>query len=265
MVLALRALELDEPRNVAYLVALYRGVLGFVELARGRHQQGLDWLEPAHRMLVEQGWAEPGLFRYVPDQVECLLAIGRHDDAEATLAPYLAAAQRLERRSALAGAARASGLLLAARGDPDAALVELDRAVQLEQELGRPFEEARAELARGSLARRSRHKALARESFGRAVQMFELTGSRPWAQRAREQLARVTARRPAALGLTPTEREIAELLAAGCSNPEIATKLFISRKTVERHLTNVYQRLGLRTRAELAAVVATGGWAPHPD
>jgi DNA-binding NarL/FixJ family response regulator len=53
--------------------------------------------------------------------------------------------------------------------------------------------------------------------------------------------------------LTECEREIARLIAAGASNPEIAQRLFVSRKTVERHVSNVLRKVGVRNRAELAA------------
>jgi DNA-binding CsgD family transcriptional regulator len=264
--LACRALELDEPRGVRYLVVLYRGVLGSVEMARGRHLEAVAWLAPAHRLLVEHGYSEPGFFRFVPDLVEALVALGRLDDAAAILAPYSHAARRLGRRSALAGAARAFGTLLAARGEPDVALVHLDRAVALENQLGRPFEEARCELVRGAVARRGRHKAVAIKSFARAAALFDGIGSQPWADQARVELARVSAGVAAAFELTATERRIAELLADGCSNPDIAAKLFMSRKTVERHLTNAFSRLGLHSRAELAALVAAErGATANPD
>lgn len=262
LALARRALELDEPRGVHYLIAQYRGVLGFVELSSGRPHQALEWLEPTYRLLREQGYGEPAHFRFVPDLVEALTLLGRFDDAEAALAPYQDAAQRLGRRSALASAGRARGLLLAASGELDAASAELDRAVRLEQELGRPFGLARAELARGAVARRGRHRSTARQALQRALQLFEAVGSPIWAGRAREELAHAAARVPAAFELTPTQRHIAELVASGCSNPEIATKLFMSRKTVERHLTLAYQRLGVRSRAELAALVSAMGYAP---
>ena len=56
--------------------------------------------------------------------------------------------------------------------------------------------------------------------------------------------------------LTEREQEIAALIAAGASNPEIAQQLFLSRKTIERHVSNVLKKVGARNRAELAAKVA---------
>jgi DNA-binding NarL/FixJ family response regulator len=58
-------------------------------------------------------------------------------------------------------------------------------------------------------------------------------------------------------GLTDREREVLELLTAGATNPEIADRLFLSRKTVERHVSNVLAKLGARNRAELAGRFAS--------
>jgi DNA-binding NarL/FixJ family response regulator len=58
--------------------------------------------------------------------------------------------------------------------------------------------------------------------------------------------------------LTPREREVAELVAGGSSNKEVAGALFLSEKTVEHHLSRIYAELGVRTRAELAGRLAGG-------
>ena len=83
-----------------------------------------------------------------------------------------------------------------------------------------------------------------------AEQLLRSLGVRTWRR------AQVRPRRDLLAGLTEREREIAQLVADGASNPEIAAALFVSRKTVERHLSNLLAKLGVRNRAELAAVVA---------
>src|SRR5207247_195828 len=72
-----------------------------------------------------------------------------------------------------------------------------------------------------------------------------------WAERATEELRRIPIRRGAPEDLTPTEEQVAELVGAGRSNPEVAQALFMSRKAVEANLTRIYAKLGIRSRAEL--------------
>jgi DNA-binding CsgD family transcriptional regulator len=161
------------------------------------------------------------------------------------------------------GAGRCRGLLCAAQGDPAAAYRALERALelQLHQGLGEPFEHARTLLALGSVQRRDRKKRTARASLDGALEVFERLGSRIWAGRARAELARVGGRAPAA-GLTPTEERIAELIALGRTYREVADALFISPKTVQWNLSKVYRKLGVRSRAELAARLAAGRSGP---
>ena len=73
----------------------------------------------------------------------------------------------------------------------------------------------------------------------------------PWAGKARAELARIAGRRPSPNGLTETEHRVAELAAAGRSNKEIAAELFMGLSTVEAHLSRVYRKLGIRSRASL--------------
>jgi DNA-binding NarL/FixJ family response regulator len=85
-----------------------------------------------------------------------------------------------------------------------------------------------------------------------ALALFEELGATLWAERAREELARVGGRAPAGDELTPTERRIAELVAEGLTNREVAATLFVTPKTVESALTRIYRKLDVRSRTELA-------------
>ena len=116
-----------------------------------------------------------------------------------------------------------------------------------------PFDDARLLLVKGQLERRANRKLAARASLTEALATFEPLGSPPWAQRARDEIARIGLRHAAPDELTETERRIAELAATGMTNREVAAAAFVSPKTVEANLARVYQKLGIRSRAELGA------------
>ena len=115
-----------------------------------------------------------------------------------------------------------------------------------------PFDTARTALLLGQLQRRQRHKEAAAATLREALRTFEDIGTVLWAQRARDELARVNVRPTRDQGLTPSERRVAELAASGFSNRDIAATLFISIKTVEANLGRVYRKLGVRGRVALA-------------
>jgi DNA-binding CsgD family transcriptional regulator len=138
------------------------------------------------------------------------------------------------------------------------------RAIGCHEQTVDAFELGRTRLAFGERLRRARERVLAREQLRAALDIFENLGARPWAERARAELAATgEKRRPADGGglaeLTPQELQIALLLAAGRTTREAAAALFLSPKTVEYHLRHVYQRLGIHSREELAARLAGGG------
>ena len=104
--------------------------------------------------------------------------------------------------------------------------------------------------------RRAKRRAAARASLDAARVLFETLGARVWEARARAELARIGGRARTARGeLTPTERRVAELVAAGRSNKEVASALFVTVKSVERNLTQVYEKLGVRSRTQLASLL----------
>jgi DNA-binding NarL/FixJ family response regulator len=116
-------------------------------------------------------------------------------------------------------------------------------------------EVGRTLLVKGQIERRTKQKSAARESLGRAQEVFDRVGARLWSERARAELARTGARHSAADGLTPTELRVAELAARGLTMKRIAETLFLSPKTVESNLARIYQKLGIGSRAELGRVM----------
>jgi len=121
-------------------------------------------------------------------------------------------------------------MVLAARGDVEAALQSAQRALTEHDRVQMPFERARTQLLLGQLTRRQRSDATA--VLRDALHVFEELGTPLWANRARA--------------------ELAELSASGMTNRDVAAKLFISLNTVEATLARVYRKLGIRSRAELA-------------
>jgi DNA-binding CsgD family transcriptional regulator len=251
---ALAAATGDETRRV-----LNEWVLGFLELSLGDPDRAHLRLGPLVGSLHAIGVGEPGLFPVLPDEIEALISLGELDQAEPLIEELDAQGQALDRAWALATAARGRGLLAAARGNPQDALAHLQRALQEHKRVTRPFELARTLRAYGMVLRRHRHKAAAKAFLEQALGIFGRLGAPLWAEATSAELGRVGMRPAApvgASGITAAEARVAELVAAGRSNREVAGELFMSPKTVEAHLSRIYRKLGVRSRAELAHKLA---------
>ena len=160
-------------------------------------------------------------------------------------------AARLGREWVLAHVTRCRGLVAAAQGNVDRAAVLLQQAVAQHEEVGDPFGRARALLALGIVRRRARQKRGARDAIGAALRGFEQLGAATWAEKARDELGSIGGRTREE-GLTAAERRVAELVADGRTNREVAAALFLGERTVASHLTHIYAKLGVRSRTELA-------------
>ena len=228
-------------------------VLGSLALALGDAKAAVEHLRSLPREARALGYNEPGAAPFTSDLVDALIGAGHLDEASAINRDWERLGRRLDRPRLLATGARASGLLAAARGDPTAALAILERALAHHDRLPVPHERARTLLAYGSTLRRAGRRRDARAVLGQAFAIFESIGQPLWAQRVADEAARVAGRRVASADLTSTERQVAELVAAGRTNREVAEKLFITVRTVEANLTRIYRKADLRSRAELAA------------
>ena len=233
----------------------HRAAAGALALVRGNADAAARHLDEWWRISQERG-DDPGISRAHGDYAEALVAAGRYDDCASFLDRADAAAARAGRVSVAAQLARGRAMLLAARGDLDGALAAVADAVRLDAEVPIAVEGARHLLFQGQLHRRRKEKLLARRSLEAAVAGFEAVGAAWWADRARDELARVNIRPAAPTGLTATERRIAELAVEGLTTKEIADAAFVSPKTVEANLTRVYRKLGIRSRAELGRLLA---------
>jgi len=232
----------------------YRDVLGGLELSLDDPAAAIAWLEPAHRIRTEHGIRDPAMG--VPsDLIEAYAGVGRIDDAQELLQWLLAAAERLDHPWARITGGRAAAVLHLALGEPAAGVVTVTPAAAEARALGLPLELARCLLVLGTAQRRTRQRREAAKTLDEAITVFEQLGAPCWAALAKAQRSRLA--HAAESVLTPTEERIAELVAGGHTNAEIAAVLFIRTKTVETNLTRVYRKLGVRGRVDLARRLAT--------
>lgn len=153
-------------------------------------------------------------------------------------------------------ALRCRGLVLAAQGELEGAIASLEGALGAADELGMPHQRGRTLLMLGRVQRRARRRADARATLKHAIELLDEAGVRLFAEQARRELARVGGRAPAGDRLTPTERRVAELVAAGSTNKDIAATLFVTVRTVEANLTRIYDKLGIHSRTELVILLS---------
>ena len=227
---------------------------GFVELSRGDAAAALEHLDTLPGDVASIGIGEPGLFPFHGDLLEALISAGRHEEAAAWMSAWTELGRRIDRPRLLCVCARARAMLASARDEHADALIELERALVLHDRLGDPFERGRTLLLLGGVRRRVGQRRAARDALQEAVAVFDDVGAAGWAARGRTELGRISGRRREETGaLTPTEDQIAELVAGGRTNREVAEELFVSVRTVESNLTRIYAKLGLRSRAELAS------------
>lgn len=234
-------------------VAAARGLL---ELSRGRPDAAWAACQQVTEAVEHYGIAEPVPAFFLPDAIEALITSGQLDRAESLLDIFEGRGRELDRAWALATAGRCRGMLLAARRDVGGAQDVLHRAVAEHQRLDMPLELARTLLIQGIVERRARKRAQARQSFEQALEICERIGAALWAERVRQELSRLGLRRSPSHELTDAERRVAEASARGLTNREVAAALFLSPKTVEAHLSSVYRKLELVSRAELGARMA---------
>jgi DNA-binding CsgD family transcriptional regulator len=152
--------------------------------------------------------------------------------------------------------------VLAVSEDEDEAESWFERALALHADSVRPFERARTQLAYGEHLRRQRRRVDARVHLRAALETFEDLKALPWADRAAQELraSGESARKrdqATELELTPTELQVAQLVQQGLSNREVAAQLFVSPRTVDFHLRNVFAKTGISSRGALTQLSLT--------
>ncbi len=240
---------------------LIRAQLAF---AHGEIGIGIELLMKTGSWLEDRGFTNPTHVPWRALVAPALAATGRAEEARALIATGLERARQFGSPWALGMCLRAAAA--AERGESAIRLLRESIAV-LEPSPCR-LEHAESLFALGAALRRASQRSEAREHLRAALDIAHNRGAVPLARRAREELTLTGARpRRAVLSgpdsLTGGERRVAELAAAGMSNPEIAQTLFVTRKTVETHLGHIYSKLSIDGREHLAETLF-GARLPDP-
>jgi DNA-binding CsgD family transcriptional regulator len=249
------ALTENEVLAATHPLGVYQGVMqGVLSWARGVHladngqaASALGWFQEISHPVVARMAAL--------DRIEAALLADQRDLADTWLASF----EQFARHSAAAWAEARVEHCRALLADGDAAAHHFETALTHHQRSQRTFERARTELAYGRFLRRARRRLLARTHLRAALDVFETLGAGPSSDRARLELraSGQTARKrdsSTVTDLTPQELQVARFVAQGLATKEVAAQLFLSPRTIEFHLRNVFAKLEISSRNELAHI-----------
>lgn len=222
-------------------LALLRAAQGRLEAARGSLRRALDEDRPKHDRL-----------RLLPAWVEITLATGDLDGAAAAVQELQAAAADRDVPLLVAASARAWGQVALARGDAAVALASLRAALSGWQKLGAPYDAALTRVDVAVVCRMLGDEETAELELDAARWVFDQLGAAPGLARV-DAMTRRLAPQPAPGGLTQREGQILRRVATGATNRVIAGELFLSEKTVARHVANIFLKLGVTSRAAATA------------
>ncbi len=231
--------------------------LGELELGLGDAAGAAEHFEHQQQLLHDRAITDADLSPAV-ELTDAYTRLGQAEKACRAAAECMASARAKGQPWSLARALRCQGLVATDAGYAP----YFEQAIRLHEQTPDVFEAARTRLAYGERLRRARSRVLAREQLRAAADAFERLDARPWADRARTELAatgetRRRRERSTIDELTPQELQIALLLTEGKTTRETAAALFLSPKTVEYHLRHIYQKLDIHSRDKLAQTLAT--------
>lgn len=245
---------------VPILEHLDLAVAGLLALANRDFAVALEHLDHAGQIERSVGLVPGGYLTRVADAFEAAWRLGDAQSRSEELAEFEAAMRAMDHRAMLGLATRCHALV--AQVDHMDAL--FGRAIELLETEADGFEVARTYLLWGERLRRARRKADAHHKLAQAHEIFVSLGASAWVEQAESELAACGVRRAVSaqtlLGgplseLTPREFEVAREVAQGLSNADAARKLFISERTVEFHLYNVFRKLNIDSRDALATTL----------
>ncbi len=243
-----RAQAVSAERPMGLIDDSARWALGLLDLGRGEATSALARVRGIRHPVV--------LVFSSLERVEAAWQAGDRESARAWVAELEQVARATRQPWALARAAHGRALL----ADGAAAERAFTEALRHHDAADRPFERARTRLALGKALRRARRRTDARTHLRAALDTFDQLGATPWTEHARTELRACgqTVRRrddPRTDRLTPQEMQVARFVADGLSNADVAARLFLSRRTVDFHLRNVFAKLGISSRTELVRFV----------
>jgi DNA-binding NarL/FixJ family response regulator len=227
-----------------------RGVqpgLALLRLAQGQ----IDAAAAAIRRAVEETQERRTRSRLLPAYVEILIAADDVPAARRAAGELSEIAAELDAAMLHAASSQAAGAVLLAEGDAAAALTALRKALAGWQELQAPYEAARVRVSIGRACSALGDAESAEMEIEAARAVFQQLGAAPDLSALDE-----VARKPldaGRLGLTAREMQVLRLLASGKTNKSIADDLFISGRTVDRHVSNIFNKLGVSSRAAATA------------
>jgi len=244
----------DVPRS-AHMI-FFLGARGWTRLARGEYEGARADYERLGDLMESFGMRNPAMLAWRSHLALVLLALERQDDA-------LTLAREEVELARVWGAPRAIGVALRTRGvveGGEAGIQTLRESLSVLEGSSARLERARTLIELGSALRRTDQRGEARELLRQGLEIAHRAGAEPLVERAQTELA-ATGARPQRLvlsgteSLTPSERRVAELAAENMTDKDIAQALLVTPNTVEQHLSNVYRKLGIGSRAQLGDVL----------
>ena len=252
--LAELSLRRTEPLELRFLSMWAHAAIGLAALTDGDAESAVDAYDRIDALWTRGDVHEPNLMWWQSDHVEALALAGRTTAAETALDKLASDAELTGRPHAYAAVAKCRALLAV---DVAQRRAHLDDAVDRMRKCAAPFDLARCLLLRGQLRLEQRDAAGGVNDLAEARVLFDRLGAHPWSDRASASGKEVDST-PSGLAdlLSDAELRVALAIAGGAQNREAAEQLFLSTKTVEYHLSNIYRKLGLRSRVDLARYVA---------
>jgi DNA-binding CsgD family transcriptional regulator len=225
--------------------------------ARDDPEGVLAAVRPLAGRVDELAQGEPSMLSFWPLHAHAVARTGRLAEAAAVLEPFAELARARGRRSAIVAAARVRGFIDAAAHRPDVARCAYETAIASLDGLGMPHEQALARLDYGRFLRRLGQRRAALRELYAARAAFAGLGTISFVIRCDAKLGRDV---PASAGpvppLTARQLAVARAVATGKTNQQVARDLYITVKTVEYHMSQIFTRLGIDARADIAAALS---------